>query len=191
MDSFNVNLDMFASNTNRLIPDIPYVSEYPDDEARAVNGLAYTPKDSDVIYCFPPYALRVQAVNRIASFSNPVVFVLTIQDQLKQDLTVLFSNFEYYIRLGPNYKATIRPSDTLVKLDDQLDYFTTYDKVVETILLIKGMDSTQIDWFELNLRPLLQNSEPQISPFTHFIDSFAPNAQSRSSGFVKDLKLLV
>ena len=130
---FDLNLDMFASNTNRLWPNLPYVSEYPDDEATAVDGLAYTPKGSDRIFCFPPYKLRIPTVNRLAKFTNATVFVLTIQDGLKQDLAYIFGKFEYYIRLGPNYKAVLRPAEHLVNIDGKEDYFTIYDKVVDTV----------------------------------------------------------
>ena len=193
MDIFDINMDMFASNTNKLWPDIPYLSEFPDDEAHGVDGLAYNPKESDKLYCFPPFKLRIPVVNRLSKFSNQAVFVLTIQNSLKQDLAYIFSKFDYYIRLGPSYKAVIRPAERLVTLDGKSDYFTTYDKVVDTVLLLKGINLYTAERFERNLRPLLPNPPDDMipSPLDHFISSHSHSKTHSKSkiGSVKDLNL--
>ena len=60
-ETYQPDVDLFATKVTRLHSEIKYYSRYPEPEATGVNGLTYTGQD-EVVYVFPPEAIRRQAL---------------------------------------------------------------------------------------------------------------------------------
>ena len=75
VDTFQPELDLFATNVTRLHPKIEYYSRFPEQFAAGTNGLSYI-DEGKVLYIFPPEGIRRQAL-QVTKNVKKCVYVFT------------------------------------------------------------------------------------------------------------------
>ena len=80
----------------------------------------FKPTESDILYCYPPWAMRKQVTEAVLKLAKKAILVLPVFDKVTAEYSFLASHFDYVTRIGMENKMVIRVSRGMSRIQSKL-----------------------------------------------------------------------